>query len=560
MRTSTFLATFLTLLCLPATSLAQGPAGSGVGGTAPGLPPVQTPVVNEVTAEKAVLGKILFWDEQLSSDNTVACGTCHRSANGGGDPRAEVHPGSDGIYGNNDDIFGSPSMVRQDSNRDYTIVPTFGLEPQVTYRRASSMIMAAFFPDELFWDGRATGQFVDPQTGDVSISEGGALESQVLVPIMAADEMAHENRDWGQIAAKLASVEPLRFASNLPTDIVRALQGASGSYPALFQAAFGDPAITAERIAFAIATYERTLIPDQAPIDAIRAGQAPSTILTPQQEAGMEVYMGVGQCNLCHKGQTLASPSYANIGLRPWQEDAGRMAITGSFEDRGAFRIPSLRNVGLRNRFMHNGQFTTLDQVIAFYGRGGDFSDGQYDAIGNIFLTSSEQQSLTAFVSVAFDDPRVATETGVFSRPTLQSETGAGTGSSYGQSWAGSGGFTPEWIAVSPPQRGNSAYKVGLKGGLGGATAHLGIAPSAAPSGAFAGGVPLNINLFDPSLTSVTLTLSGSGHGNGHGTFHAPIPDDPSLVGLTLYGQWWVEDPGAVNGFATSNGLQLIVF
>ena len=85
-------------------------------------------------------------------------------------------------------------------------------------------------------------------------------------------------------------------------------------------------------------------------------------------------------------------------------------------------------------------------------------------------------------------------------------------------------------------------------------------AQSAAPSGAFAGGVPLNINLFDPSLTSVTLTLSGSGHGNGHGTFHAPIPDDPSLVGLTLYGQWWVEDPGAVNGFATSNGLQLIVF
>ena len=526
----------------------------------PGLPPVQAPPNNPITADKAVLGKILFWDEQLSSDNTIACGTCHRSGSGGSDPRTGIHPGSDGVYGNGDDRFASPSVIRQDSNRDYTPDPTFGLEPQVTYRRASSMLMAAFFPDALFWDGSATGQFLDPQTGAVSIPTGGALESQAVVPIMAVDEMAHGNRSWSDIAAKLAASEPLRFASNLPADIVGALQGANSSYPALFQAAYGDPAITAERIAFAIATYERTLVPDQAPIDAIRAGQPANTILTPQQEEGMQVFLNQGECHLCHDGQLGSSRDYANIGLRPWQEDSGRMAVTGSFEDRGRFKTPSLRNVGFRSRFMHNGQFSGMAEVIAFYGRGGDFTDGQYDAIGHISLSAMEQQNLTAFVSFAFDDPRVGAETGVFARPTLQSEMSGGSGSTYGPSRVGSGDFAPEWIALAPPLHGNNAYMVGVKAGLGGAGGFLGISQSAAPSGASIGGVPLNISLFNSPLTTVGLTLSGSGDGNGYATFHAPIPDDPSLAGLTLYGQWWVEDPGATNGFSTSRGLQLTVF
>ena len=49
-------------------------AGLGGGGT---LPPVPVPPENPITEAKRVLGKILFWDEQLSSDNTMACGTCH---------------------------------------------------------------------------------------------------------------------------------------------------------------------------------------------------------------------------------------------------------------------------------------------------------------------------------------------------------------------------------------------------------------------------------------------------------------------------------------------------
>src|SRR6185369_3724667 len=79
---------------------------------------VPFPSENPYTYEKAILGKLLFWEEQLSSDNTVACGTCHHPAAGGSDPRAETarHPGPDGLMSTLDDIHGSPGIVRCDDS------------------------------------------------------------------------------------------------------------------------------------------------------------------------------------------------------------------------------------------------------------------------------------------------------------------------------------------------------------------------------------------------------------------------------------------------------------
>ena len=71
------------------------------------LPPVPVPSENPITEEKRVLGKILFWEEQLSSTNTMACGTCHITGSASSDPRQGAHPGPDGVweatvYGNQD--------------------------------------------------------------------------------------------------------------------------------------------------------------------------------------------------------------------------------------------------------------------------------------------------------------------------------------------------------------------------------------------------------------------------------------------------------------------------
>src|SRR5262245_36998319 len=245
-------------------------AGDLVAVRAQALPPPPVPPQNTLTEPKRVLGKILFWDEHLSSNETVACGTCHQAGVGGGDGRITIHPGPDGVNPSPDDIVGSAGIVRLDPGNSPVSDPVFGTNPQVTARSAPAFIGAAWFPD-LFWDGRARSAFTNPETGSVSIPVGGALESQAVGPILNSVEMAHADRTWADVALKIRRALPLGDATNLPPDLAAAL-ASQPSYGDLFVAAFGDPGITAERIAFAIATYERTLVANQTLWDRFIAG------------------------------------------------------------------------------------------------------------------------------------------------------------------------------------------------------------------------------------------------------------------------------------------------
>jgi len=246
------------------------PAGRGVF-TDP-LPPIIVPTENPITEPKRVLGKILFWDEQLSSDNTRACGSCHVTELAGTEPDPVPHPGPDGAFGTGDDMFTSRGIIRARRDGAYTPDELFNLDPQATPRTAPPTVFAAYF-GELFWDGRATGEFVDPVSGEVVISNNGALESQSLHPLFDEREMAHEDREWEEVFTELETAVPLALADDLPPDTAAVLERGPG-YPELFESAFGDPAITAPRIAQAIATYQRTLIPDQTPWDRHIAGSA----------------------------------------------------------------------------------------------------------------------------------------------------------------------------------------------------------------------------------------------------------------------------------------------
>ena len=105
------------------------PADAGAPNAA--LPPVPVPPENPITEPKRVLGKILFWDEQLSTDDSVACGTCHQPHTGGADPRLAIHPGPDASFGTQDDVFGSAGVVRRNASGTPVSDPLFGFAPQV---------------------------------------------------------------------------------------------------------------------------------------------------------------------------------------------------------------------------------------------------------------------------------------------------------------------------------------------------------------------------------------------------------------------------------------------
>ncbi len=108
------------------------------------LPPVPVPPENPVTEEKRVLGKILFWDEQLSSDSTVACGSCHIPSAGGADPRQAINPGPDGIFSTDDDVTGSPGIVSLDENGQAIEHAIFGFDLQVTGRAAPGIFISMY--------------------------------------------------------------------------------------------------------------------------------------------------------------------------------------------------------------------------------------------------------------------------------------------------------------------------------------------------------------------------------------------------------------------------------
>src|SRR5262249_54971925 len=155
-------------------------------------------------------------------------------------------------------------------------------------------------------------------------------------------------------------------------------------------------------------------------------------------------------------------------------------------------------------------------------------------------------------------DPRVAAETAPFDRPRLHSEAPPDP-SLFGPPHAGSGGVAPAMIARTPPALGSREFKIGIGGALGGATAHLPISRQQAPPGTPRNGVPVLVAL-SPRPRFVTVTLSGTGAGGGFATWHRHLPSRAGLAGITFFAEWFVRDPGAAGGFASTPAAQITLF
>jgi cytochrome c peroxidase len=537
----------------PLSAPDQGVRAIGtITGPVPPLNPPVAPDGNAVTAAKAYLGKTLFWDEQLSSTRTVACGTCHFASSGGSDARALVNnlratnPGADGVYATADDVYASPGVISNNSDGTYNWLSLYGLREQVTGRKSRSYIDAAY-SNSLFWDGRATQVFTDPISGAVVLPGGAALESQALGPPVSSAEMAHGGRDWNSVATRVAVSTPLGLSPSIPPAFKEWI--GERSYAELFTDAFGTPEITPARIAMAIATFERTLYSDRTPFDASVAQIAP---LTAAEVRGQGVF-NQSRCNVCHAGPLFSDNQFHNIGVRPQTEDTGRFQVTGNGNNLGEFRTPSLRNVAQRAPYMHNGHFAALADVVEFYNRGGDFDAPNIDhnLIRPLNLTAPQKADLIAFLSRPLTDPRVAMATTPFDRPVLYTESNR-VPTINGSGVAGSGGNVPQAIAIEPPVLGNPSFTVAVVNGLGGASAVLAIDsndPGAGPT------VPPVA-----SLARKSVQLSGSGSGNGYASVSLAIPNNSSLIGSTFYGRWFVSDPTAAGGVAVSQAFKFTIF
>ena len=149
--------------------------------------------------------------------------------------------------------------------------------------------------------------------------------------------------------------------------------GQTTFYPTLFQAAFGTPDVTSDRISQALAQFERSMVSYQSKYDsAFAPGSTTPNFaaagFTADELAGEQLFNGAGRCSACHTTNAHVSNRVHNIGLDATITDAGA--------GNGKFKAPSLRNIAVSDRFMHDGRFTSLEEVVQFYSTG--VQDSQY--------------------------------------------------------------------------------------------------------------------------------------------------------------------------------------
>jgi len=350
---------------------------------------------------------------------------------------------------------------------------------RVTGRNAPTVIGAVFNRDN-FWDGRANHTFNGLDPFGATANAGGAvgnlienssLASQADGPPNNPVEMSCAGRHFNgnnSLAAKLLVRPALQHQYVDPTDSVLSMLSAwpmSGlqcgddhlcTYTDLIKEAFRPEIANEAQKQFsriwgqAIQAYEATLIPDHTPMDRYLAGN--KNALTSSQQLGLNILSGKGKCTTCHAGAELtdASLSFAaqkglinedggdqgfhNNGVRPTAEDPGRAGTgpngvsfsqSGSPSDSGAFKTPSLRNVGLTAPYFHNGGKATLEDVVDFYNRGGDFANPEKaKRIRPLSLSAKEKTALVDLLKNGLTDCRVEMEQAPFDHPSLDLPNG----------------------------------------------------------------------------------------------------------------------------------------
>ena len=325
-----------------------------------GLPPVPVPSNNALTEEKAALGLLLFTDQRFSANGSISCASCH-----------------------------SPTQLYMDGK-----TVGVGVDGKKGTRNSPTVLNAAYYTT-LFWDGRA-----------------GSLEEQAKGPLV------------NPIEHGLPSYEPI-------LKIIKA----DKNYTEQFKRAFSvEPEqITIDHVAMAIASYERTIVAGDSPFDRYQYG-GDKKALSASAIEGLKVFTGKGHCAECHligkHEATFTDNQYhaIGVGLRNVQNDIlpvlrtyieakargksldhtvltaenvshlGRFGVTLNPADLGNFRTPSLRNIALTAPYMHDGSLKTLEDVVAFYGKGGVRSHLQHSTIRDLRLTKQEERYLVDFM------------------------------------------------------------------------------------------------------------------------------------------------------------------
>ena len=368
-------------------------------------------VSGEPTA-KETLGKLIFFDENLSLNSNQSCATCHAPEAGWTGPTSFINEHGAVYEGSIPGAFGDRKP------------------PSSAYATQSPILHVdkkGVFVGGNFWDGRATGERL-----------GSPAAEQALGPFLNPKEQALET----------------------PDDVVTRV--CASSYASLFMTVWGADACSDkdayDYIGLSIAAYEAS--PEvnafTAKYDWSMQGKAK---LTQLERRGFALFQGKGKCSKCHVSEGRAplftDYTYDNLGIPKNPENPATIANSswadpglGGFlatrtdyatyaeANMGKHKVPTLRNVGLGpegvvKAYGHNGYFKTLEGIVHFYntrdvlpkcpGDGTPYTEAQaLDAkcwpapeveanlntreLGNLGLSADEEAAIVAFLKTLSDD------------------------------------------------------------------------------------------------------------------------------------------------------------
>ncbi|MFP6873699.1 MAG: MbnP family protein [Verrucomicrobiales bacterium] len=251
--------------------------------------------------------------------------------------------------------------------------------------------------DKAFTDGRAKSVGIDDRTG--------TRNSMPLFNLAWKEKFFWDGRAPSLRAQVLMPIESHSELDESLDNVVAKFSGDPG-YPPAFKKAFASPGVSAEKIALALESFLLTLTSYDSKFDRAMAGKAE---LTMEEKRGLELFMTEyeprsrqfgADCFHCHGGALFSDHDFHNNGLKPMGEDDG---IGG-----GRFSTPSLRNVALTAPYMHDGRFSSLEEVVAHYNSVLHRS-GELDANlakhpeGGLGLTKSDEAALVAFLRTLTD-------------------------------------------------------------------------------------------------------------------------------------------------------------
>lgn len=272
-----------------------------------------------------------------------------------------------------------------------------GIKQQAGFRNAPTVVNAAFY-QRLFLDGRAA-----------------SLEEQALGPFL----------------------NPIEHGLKSAQELV-AIVNTDPNYKTQFAQVFNidEDKITAELIAQAIASFERTLIAGNSAFDRYLFGRDRSA-LTQSEARGMRLFRRKGNCSNCHEiggvNALLMDNRFYNLGVgferinseiaefvasvragdspddfdftEAQRAELGRFNITRVIADIGKFKTPTLRNIALTAPYLHDGSLQTLEEVVEYYDQGGEKNPFLDSAIFPLHFTDQEKQDLVAFLKALTSRP-----------------------------------------------------------------------------------------------------------------------------------------------------------